>query len=131
MIRSFADRQAEALFHGRYARRLPANIQRVAQRKLRQLHSAEDLRDLAAPPENRLEALRGSRPGQTQRTHRSRRRPGPVATLLRLDGGERRAGRDRRPSPRMTDMRDLPPIHPGEQLREEFMRPLGLTAYRL
>jgi antitoxin HigA-1 len=31
----------------------------------------------------------------------------------------------------MTAMRDLPPIHPGEQLREEFMKPLGLTAYRL
>ncbi|HLY89632.1 MAG TPA: HigA family addiction module antitoxin [Acetobacteraceae bacterium] len=28
-------------------------------------------------------------------------------------------------------MRELPPIHPGEQLREEFMKPLGLTAYRL
>lgn len=28
-------------------------------------------------------------------------------------------------------MRDLPPIHPGEQLREEFIKPLGLTAYRL
>lgn len=28
-------------------------------------------------------------------------------------------------------MRDLPPIHPGEQLREEFMKPLELTAYRL
>jgi addiction module HigA family antidote len=28
-------------------------------------------------------------------------------------------------------MRDLPPIHPGEQLREEFMKPLCLTAYRL
>ena len=28
-------------------------------------------------------------------------------------------------------MRDLPPIHPGEQLREEFITPLGLTAYRL
>jgi len=27
-------------------------------------------------------------------------------------------------------MRDLPPIHPGEQVREEFMKPLGLTAYR-
>ncbi len=25
----------------------------------------------------------------------------------------------------------LPPIHPGEQLREAFMLPLGLTAYRL
>jgi addiction module HigA family antidote len=28
-------------------------------------------------------------------------------------------------------MRDLPPIHPGEQLREEFMKPLKITAYRL
>lgn len=28
-------------------------------------------------------------------------------------------------------MRDLPPIHPGEMLREEFLVPLGLTAYRL
>lgn len=28
-------------------------------------------------------------------------------------------------------MRDLPPIHPGEQLREEFLRPLALSAYRL
>ncbi len=28
-------------------------------------------------------------------------------------------------------MRDLPPIHPGEQLREEFMKPLRPTAYRL
>jgi len=27
--------------------------------------------------------------------------------------------------------RDLPPIHPGEQLREEFMKPHGLSAYRL
>jgi addiction module HigA family antidote len=27
--------------------------------------------------------------------------------------------------------RDLPPIHPGEQLREEFMKPLGISAYRL
>jgi proteic killer suppression protein len=64
MIRSFADREAEALFHGRFARRLPSGIQRVAQRKLRQLHYAEELRDLAATPGNRLEALRGSRAGQ-------------------------------------------------------------------
>jgi toxin HigB-1 len=64
MIRSFADREAEALFHGRYARRLPTSIQRAAQRKLRQLHAAEKLRDLAAPPGNRLEALHGNRAGQ-------------------------------------------------------------------
>ncbi|HEY1935589.1 MAG TPA: hypothetical protein VGG99_26575 [Acetobacteraceae bacterium] len=28
-------------------------------------------------------------------------------------------------------MRDLPPIHAGEQLREEFLKPLGVTTYRL
>jgi antitoxin HigA-1 len=28
-------------------------------------------------------------------------------------------------------MRDLSPIHPGEQLREEFLKPLKITAYRL
>jgi proteic killer suppression protein len=64
MIRSFADRDAEALFHGRFARRLARDVQRVAQRKLRQLHNAKELRDVAAPPGNRLEALRGDRAGQ-------------------------------------------------------------------
>jgi addiction module HigA family antidote len=28
-------------------------------------------------------------------------------------------------------MRDLPPVHPGEPLREDFMAPWGLTAERL
>ncbi len=31
----------------------------------------------------------------------------------------------------MAAARDLPPIHPGEHLREDFMGPLGLSAYRL
>ena len=39
-------------------------IERVAQRKLAQLDAATELRDLAAPPGNRLEALRGDRKGQ-------------------------------------------------------------------
>jgi addiction module HigA family antidote len=30
-----------------------------------------------------------------------------------------------------TDMDRLPPIHPGEVLLEDFMRPLGLTQYRV
>jgi proteic killer suppression protein len=64
VIRSFADRDAEALFNGRFARRLGVDIQRVAQRKLRQLHQAEQLKDLAAPPGNRLEPLKGRRTGQ-------------------------------------------------------------------
>ena len=64
MIRSFADRQTEALFGGRLASRLPADLQRAAQRKLRQLHNASVPSDLMAPPGNRLEALRGNRRGQ-------------------------------------------------------------------
>ena len=40
------------------------NIERVAQRKLRLLHDAETLKDLAAVPGNRLETLGGDRRGQ-------------------------------------------------------------------
>jgi toxin HigB-1 len=64
MVRSFADRDAEALFNGRFAKKLAHEIQRIAQRKLRLIHQAEELRDLAAPPGNRLEALKGDRRGQ-------------------------------------------------------------------
>ncbi|MBI5119947.1 MAG: type II toxin-antitoxin system RelE/ParE family toxin [Rhodospirillales bacterium] len=64
MIRSFADRDAQAIFEGRFARRLPADLQRQAQRKLLQLNAAERLTDLASPPGNRLEALKGDRKGQ-------------------------------------------------------------------
>jgi len=27
--------------------------------------------------------------------------------------------------------RDLPPVHPGEILREDFLNPMGITRYRL
>lgn len=64
MIRSFADKDSEALFHGHFARRLPNDIQRVAQRKLRQIHAAEQVTDLRVPPGNHLEALEGNRQGQ-------------------------------------------------------------------
>ncbi len=64
MIRDFADKDAEGLFHGCFARNLPHDIQRIAQRKLRQIHAAAALSDLRVPPGNRLEALQGSRAGQ-------------------------------------------------------------------
>jgi proteic killer suppression protein len=64
MIRSFFDQDTERLFHGRFARKLPSDIQRIAQRKLRQIHQAEELRDLASPPGNHLEALKRNRSGQ-------------------------------------------------------------------
>lgn len=63
MILSFADKQTEQLWVSEGSRRY-GSIARVALRKLLQLHAAEDLRDLAVPPGNRLEALTGDRRGQ-------------------------------------------------------------------
>ncbi len=63
MIRSFRCDDTERLHRRQPSRRFAA-IEQVARRKLRQLDSATELRDLAAPPGNRLEALRGDRKGQ-------------------------------------------------------------------
>ena len=63
MIVSFADGDTESLAHGRRVARFQA-FETVARRKLRQLEIAGRLDDLAVPPGNRLEALKGNRQGQ-------------------------------------------------------------------
>jgi proteic killer suppression protein len=63
VIRSFRDGDTEELFNRLVSRRW-SGIARVALRKLRLLHRARTLQDLAAPPNNRLEKLRGDRAGQ-------------------------------------------------------------------
>jgi proteic killer suppression protein len=62
MILSFADKDTEDLFANESNRRFSA-IARVALRKLIQLNQARRLEDLAVPPGNRLEALRGKLAG--------------------------------------------------------------------
>ncbi|ETX07076.1 type II toxin-antitoxin system RelE/ParE family toxin [Candidatus Entotheonella palauensis] len=64
MIRSFADRETEKIFHREFSRKLPQAIQRLAFRKLRMLNRAVTLTDLRVPPANHLEQLRGDRTGQ-------------------------------------------------------------------
>lgn len=64
MIESFASPEAEKIFKGIVSTKLPLDMQKVARRKLLYLEDAEDLRDLMAPPGNRLEELRGDRAGQ-------------------------------------------------------------------
>jgi proteic killer suppression protein len=64
VIRNFADKEAEKIWGGAPSRRLPADIQSVARRKLRMLGNASVLAVLRVPPANRLEALKGSRKGQ-------------------------------------------------------------------
>jgi len=63
MIRTFADKDTEALFNGTHVRRF-ANIEAAARRKLEYLDAAGALTDLRVPPGNRLEALKGDRAGQ-------------------------------------------------------------------
>lgn len=62
-IRSFLCPDTEALYEDRKSRRF-RNIESVAQRKLQMLEDAVELRDLASPPGNRLEALKDDRKGQ-------------------------------------------------------------------
>ena len=63
MIRSFRDKKTERLFAGESVKDF-SGIRNVAERKLTMLDSAADLKDLLAPPGNRLEKLKGDRAGQ-------------------------------------------------------------------
>jgi toxin HigB-1 len=64
VIASFACRKTERLWQRRRDHGLPPQIERVALRKLTQLERSRELRDLALPPGNHLEALKGNRAGQ-------------------------------------------------------------------
>ena len=63
MIHSFVCAATEALFHSRAVPRF-RNIERVARRKLLQLHGATELASLRVPPGNQLEALSRDHKGQ-------------------------------------------------------------------
>jgi proteic killer suppression protein len=64
MIASFRDKATERLWRSGKNRRLPADLQRRAFKKLAVLNAALMLDNLKVPPGNQLEALRGSRAGQ-------------------------------------------------------------------
>ncbi len=68
MIQGFADRGTEDVYNGkntpRARRSCPQSLWEVAYRKLDQLDSVTELNDMAVPPGNRFEKLRGDRVGQ-------------------------------------------------------------------
>jgi len=63
LIRSFGDRETRELYQRGKCRKIPADIQRRALRKLEMIDKAETLEDLKVPPGNRLEPLKGERTG--------------------------------------------------------------------
>ncbi len=63
MIHTFASSETEHLFLSQRVKRF-VNIERIARRKLLQLHASVELESLRIPPGNRLEMLQGDRAGQ-------------------------------------------------------------------
>ncbi len=63
MIESFKSKRTRALFEGELVKEFEA-VRKVALRKLDMVDAATRLTDLREPPNNRLEALKGSRQGQ-------------------------------------------------------------------
>jgi antitoxin HigA-1 len=123
VIRSFRDKRAEALHRGDVVPEFQ-NVRAVVLRKLDMLDAAARLSDLRAPPDNRLEALAGDREGQ----HSIR-----INDRLRICFVWKDDGRSRSRSSITIEENAMPRIrtHPGEILREEFMKPLGLSANAL
>ena len=118
VLRSFRDKDTEAIWHRQRSRRQDGPVERVAWRKLAILDAAETLADLLAPPGNRLEKLTGDRAGQYCIRINQQWRicfvwsdAGPkmwrLLTIMR--GGAR--GKHR----------VAPAVHPGEILLEEFL----------
>lgn len=63
MIRSFRDKDTEALYEGRSVRRFQT-FQKQAERRMQILDSATAIEDLMLLPSNRFEALSGDGKGQ-------------------------------------------------------------------
>ena len=64
MILSFRCKETEKVWHRRFSKKFPADLQVRARRKLIALHIAASLNDLRRPPSNHLEALKKDRQGQ-------------------------------------------------------------------
>ena len=67
MIQSFADKTTADIFQERDtrdARRIPRDLWRVVQRKLKMLDVALRVHDLESPPGNRLQGLKGQMRGR-------------------------------------------------------------------
>ena len=59
MIKSFKDALTEDAFNGIVRKGFPADLIKVARRKLRYVHAAHILAELRVPPGNRLDGAQG------------------------------------------------------------------------
>ena len=145
VIKSFADRRTAALFAGHAVRDLPNQMQRRARAKLLAIDAAKQLDDLRIPPGNRLEALHSDRRGQYSIRINDQWR---ICFEWREDAAWNVEVVDYQRDEIMNIKREdvdagrvdfaevitgkkLPPIHPGEILRDEFLEPMKISVYAL
>ena len=64
MIRSFRDKDTEAIWNRRYVKKLSPELSPFAYNRLVLIYAAENINDVRLPPGNRLEKLAGNRAGQ-------------------------------------------------------------------
>jgi len=101
-------------------------IERQALRKLDMLHAAPDLRSLTSLPGNHLEQLKGDRKRQYSIRINEQWRicfewgDGDAYQVEMVDYHKEKIM-----------AKKLKPVHPGEILREEFMKPLRLSRNRM
>jgi addiction module HigA family antidote len=100
----------------------------MALRKLLLLDAADRLEDLRIPPGNRLEKLTGDRQGQ-----HSIRINDQWRICFRWSEGDAYEVEivDYHEEVKAMRTRKIAPIHPGEILMEEFLKPMGISQYRL
>jgi len=60
VIRSFNSKETQKIWEGSQSKKIPADIQNVARRKLRMINNAQNINDLRIPPANHLEKLSGN-----------------------------------------------------------------------
>lgn len=64
MIKNFRNKNTEKVFTRQRVKRYSQSVQKLAQRKLNMIDSADSIDDLRTPPGNRLEKLSGKRKGR-------------------------------------------------------------------
>ena len=126
MIQSFSCNDTQALFESGTSL-VFANLSCVATRKLQLLNSATTLSDLIAPISNQFieapasDCKHSIAIDQEYRLYFHWRDDGPTQVAIANDPtlGD----------PMLTD--NLPPTHPGEILREDYLRPLNMSPLAL
>jgi addiction module HigA family antidote len=130
MILNWRCAETRRIFAATVSRKFPPDIQRIARRKLLQMHAATELGQLRVPPGNRLESLK-RRPQKGCTASGSTTNGGFVSDGCRATARKSKSWITTDHSFFMKRSKLLENVTPGEILLEDFLKPMGITQYRL